>query len=110
MAEKEIIKELEAQVAALIADHKRLSRLSDDLTRERNSLLSERRELQMQVTQLNSEISSLRLSVALGGNDKDKDKARARVNQLMREVDRCIALLNKVDKEQELLTNSRDDE
>ncbi len=101
MAEKSIIKELEAQVAALMADHKRLAELNADLQEQINSLSKERRELQEKAAEQSSEISSLRLSVALGGNNTDKNKARARVNQLMREVDRCIALLNKVEQEQE---------
>ncbi len=101
MAEKSIIKELEAQVAALMADHKRLAELNADMQGQIDSLTKERRELQERVSEQSSEISSLRLSVALGGNNTDKNKARARVNQLMREVDRCIALLNKVEQEQE---------
>ncbi|MFI3316159.1 MAG: hypothetical protein SNF93_01100 [Rikenellaceae bacterium] len=103
MADKSIIKELESQVAALIADHKRLSALNAELEAQREKLLSERRELQKQVASQGSELSSLRLSQALSGSSADRDKARARVNQLMREVDRCIALLNKVDTEQEAL-------
>ncbi len=101
MAEKSIIKELEAQVAALMADHKRLAELNADMQGQIDSLTKERRELQERVSEQSSEISSLRLSVALGGNNTDKNKARARVNQLMREVDRCIALLSKVEQEQE---------
>ncbi len=99
MADKEIITELEAQIGLLVADHKRLSLLVNDLEKMRERLMVERRELQTQVSELSSELSSLRLSEALSGNGKDRDKARARVNQLMREVDRCIALLNKVDQE-----------
>lgn len=100
MADKSIIKELEAQVGLLIADHKLLSALNYELEQQREKLLAERRELQGQVADLTAELSSLRLSVALSGNSTDKNKARARVNQLMREVDRCIGLLNKVDQEQ----------
>ena len=37
----------------------------------------------------------MRLSEGLGGPAGDRDKARARINRLMREVDRCIALLSK---------------
>ncbi len=99
MADKSIIKELEAQVSALVADHKRLSAINRELEVVREKLLVERRTLQEQVATLSSEISSLRLSEALSGNGMDKDKARARVNQLMREVDRCIALLNRVEEE-----------
>ncbi len=99
MADKSIIKELEAQVGLLIADHKRLSGLTADLEKAKEKLIEERRQLQMQVAELTAELSKLRLSEALSGNGMDKDKARGRINQLMREVDRCIALLNKVDQE-----------
>ncbi len=99
MADKGIIKELEAQVGLLMADHKRLLRLNGELIAERERLTLERREQQKQVAELSAELSSLRLSEALSGNGTDRDRARARVNQLMREVDRCIALLNKVEKE-----------
>ncbi len=100
MAQKGIIAELKAQVDVLVADHKRLSGLNAELQLAREKLLVERRALSEQVAQLTSELSSLRLSEALSGNGIDKDRARARVNQLMREVDRCIALLNKVDQEE----------
>ncbi len=83
----------------LVADHKRLSRLNAELELQRERLLVERRDLQQQVAELSSELSSLRLSEALSGNGIDNERARARVNQLMREVDRCIALLNRVDQE-----------
>ncbi|MFR9503392.1 MAG: hypothetical protein SNH73_02925 [Rikenellaceae bacterium] len=99
MADKSIIRELEAQVGVLVAYHKRLSEINRELELVRDKLLVERRALQERVAELSSELSSLRLSEALSGNGEDKDKARARVNQLMREVDRCIALLNAVDKE-----------
>ena len=37
----------------------------------------------------------MQLTAGLAGGSADKEKARARVNRLMREVDKCIALLNK---------------
>ncbi|MFI3285089.1 MAG: hypothetical protein R3Y08_00395 [Rikenellaceae bacterium] len=101
MANKSIIKELETQVGLLVTDHKRLSRANAELLEQREKLWRERRELQQQVAELSSELSSLRLSEALSGRGIDNERARGRVNQLMREVDRCIALLNKVDHDEE---------
>ena len=37
----------------------------------------------------------MQLAEGLSGGGRNRAKARARVNRLMREVDRCIALLEK---------------
>ncbi len=94
MAEKSIIKELESQIAVLLSDHKRLKGMVAELTEQSDKLTAERRTLTEQVAELNAELTTLRLGRALSGNKADKDKSRARVNNLMREVDKCIALLN----------------
>ena len=65
------------------------------LTAERDSLKEEKRALEQRVRDLDHELSKLQLSEGLAGGGADKEKARARVNRLMREVDKCIALLNK---------------
>ena len=44
---------------------------------------------------LKAEIQRLRLAEGLSGNSADNSKSRARINQLLREVDKCIALLAK---------------
>ena len=36
----------------------------------------------------------MQLAAGLAGDRRDKEKARTRVNRLMREVDKCIALLD----------------
>ena len=94
MADKSIIKDLEVQIANLLSDHKRIYALNSSLNQQKAKLLAERRALQEQVTELTNELSALRLSQALGGQATDRDKSRARINHLMREVDKCIALLN----------------
>ena len=73
MAEKKVISDFEAQIRQLIADHRRLTALCKELAR----------------TQLGQ---------GLAGNAPDQSKAIARVNRLMREVDKCITLLNKPDR------------
>ena len=39
----------------------------------------------------------MQLAEGLAGGSGNRDKARARVNRLMREVDKCIALLERSD-------------
>ena len=80
MADKSVITNIEARVRQLIDDHKRLSDLCAELTAQR-------------VRELDAELARMQLTEGLAGGGRNREKARARVNRLMREVDKCIALL-----------------
>lgn len=95
MAVKSIIVELEARQERLIQEHRKMVVECGKLVAERDALKEEKRRLEERVRALDHELERLQLSEGLAGNSADKEKARARVNRLMREVDKCIALLNK---------------
>ncbi len=93
MAEKEIIKRLRDQVERLIADHERIARECRALVKERDKLLAEKHRLEEKVREQDTHIKSLELVGAMRGGEGNVERARARVNSLLREVDRCIATL-----------------
>ncbi len=93
MADKSVIESIETRVGALIEDHRRLGGVCRELTAERDALKAANRQLEERVRHLESEMSRVQLVAGLSGTKGDKDKARARVNHLMREVDKCIALV-----------------
>jgi uncharacterized coiled-coil DUF342 family protein len=93
MADKSVITNIEARVRQLIDDHKRLSDLCAELTAQRDTLRSEKRTLEERVRELDAELARMQLTEGLAGGGRNREKARARVNRLMREVDKCIALL-----------------
>ena len=93
MADKSVITNIEAHVRQLIDDHKRLSDLCAELTAQRDTLRSEKRTLEERVRELDAELARMQLTEGLAGGGRNREKARARVNRLMREVDKCIALL-----------------
>lgn len=95
MANKSIIEGIEKKVARLIEQHDHLKRQSATLQAERDNLVAKNRELTNKLAEAERRISTLELSEGLAGNAADKKQAKARVNRLMREIDRCIALLNK---------------
>lgn len=97
MTDKSVIVNLEARMRALIDDHRRLATLCGELTAQRDSLLSENRSLQERIRDLDAELQRMQLTEGLAGTSRDREKARARVNRLMREVDKCIALLGRPD-------------
>lgn len=94
MAVKTLITDIESRMRRLMDDHRRLEGLCGELTAERDALRSEKRTLQERLQTMERELSTLRLGQAMAGAG-DREKARARVNRLMREVDKCIALLIK---------------
>ncbi len=98
MATKSIINRIEGRVDQLLTDHQRLSDLCRSLQVERDALLRERRVLQEEVKGLEHQLTVLQLCEGLGSSSQDREQsrapARARVNRLMREVDKCINLLS----------------
>lgn len=97
MADKSVITELGNRIRQLIDDHRRLSELAAELAAENGTLKAENRSLQEKRKELETELSRMQLTAGFAGDDRDRDKARARVNRLMREVDKCIALLSTAD-------------
>lgn len=95
MADKSVITNIEARIRQLIDDHKRLSDLCTELSAERDALRVEKRSLEERIRVLDAEVARMQLTEGLAGGGPNRDKARARVNRLMREVDKCIALLGK---------------
>ena len=93
MADKDIIRRLHDEVERLIADHEKLSRECRTLAKERDKLLSEKHRLEERVREQETRIKGLELAEVMRGDDGNVERARARVNNLLREVDRCIVAI-----------------
>jgi uncharacterized protein YrzB (UPF0473 family) len=70
--------------------------------REKNRMLVEelqRKEEELMqahkvILELRSDYEDLRLAQALGDNDEEREMVHQRISQLVREIDKCIDLLN----------------
>ena len=69
--------------------------LAEVIQKKYADTMPENRTLQERVRSLEEELSCVRLAEGLAGGGRNRERARARVNRLVREVDRCIALLNR---------------
>lgn len=96
MACKSIITHIEAQAARIIGQYEKLEADYAQLLQQRDALRAEAREREETIRDLKAEVERLRLAESLSGNTSDRTKSRARINRLLREVDKCIALLTKV--------------
>lgn len=101
MSRKVVLDSIEKNAARLIADNRRLRE-------ENGNLAAARQKLRDEVARLTAELAGTQRSLAVKqlvegftneagniGGDKGIKAARTRVNNLLREVDGCIALLNK---------------
>ncbi|MFI3266933.1 MAG: hypothetical protein R3Y15_07260 [Rikenellaceae bacterium] len=90
-----IIEDIKKKIEVITSDNKRLRSEILKLTAERDGLKEQRREMQVKVDGLNKRIAMLETATAVGGTAGDTQVAKARINRLLREIDKCVLLLNK---------------
>lgn len=103
MSGKAVVESIAKNVAQLIGENRRLRDQVTRLTSSQGNMRDENRRLAAEKAELERRLTIKELAEGFaGGNsagtglDRKGNKiARARVNRLMREVDKCIALLNR---------------
>lgn len=91
-----MLEELRQNISGLIALYEAERQRADGLEErlERSNALVE--EYKTQIIELNGQIDNLKLSMAFGGGG-DSRMSRERIDKLVREIDKCIKLLEKED-------------
>lgn len=88
------LKELDGLINALIAEQQLLKKEVINSRGEIQRLEHENQGLRQELELAKDEVRDLKLARGLVGSEPEADLARARIQSLMREIDRCIALLN----------------
>ncbi|MDR1671792.1 MAG: hypothetical protein LBR57_04670 [Alistipes sp.] len=98
MSGKALIESIARGAGRLIEENRRLTGEVERLEASRGRLREENRRLAAENSALEQRLTVKDLAAGFGGGSETRQNtklARARVNRLMREVDKCIALLNK---------------
>lgn len=91
----ELAKQLENKVAALLARFAEANETITKLSAE-NARLQAELQQQAEECKLSEErFTNYRLTCGLTGNSEQKAETRRRITQIVREIDRCIELLNR---------------
>lgn len=90
-----IIDRLRSKIVGVVADRNRLENDLLKVETAKENLKQDKEELEKRVTELEQRIRVLELSKGMLSVSSDAKSARERVNRLLREVDKCIALLNR---------------
>ena len=86
---------LRRSVEALVSEHEKLRELVTDLENELSAVRRELAEKNEEVKELQSRYERAKFSGAILGSGDDAAMARKRVSELVREIDKCIALLDR---------------
>lgn len=95
MESKTIIATLKGQVGKLLDDNRMLRTELRKLVAERERIALQKREAEEKILALEKRVRTLETARAFAGSKSDNRAARLRVNRLIREIDNCIALMNR---------------
>ncbi len=89
------INSLREKVSRLIEDNRMLRAELKKADAERQKSVLQKRKAEEKSLELEKRLRKLETAGALGGQAGDTRAARQRINKLLREIDRCIALMNR---------------
>jgi hypothetical protein len=97
MTEREtvLLRELKSKLDKLITLHLRMKREKQLLIEDQTQLNEKIRLLSLQNEELIRKLEDLKFAKSLLGADEDSHEAKLKLNRIVREIDKCIALLNK---------------
>lgn len=91
----EIVSELRGQISRLISLYQDLKLEKEELVREKMNLLEQVESLSKKNDDFKHQYDTLKLAKTFAANTGDSQQAKNKISQIVREIDKCIALLNK---------------
>ena len=93
---RETVVNIENKVNKIISLYRSLKKEKDEILEEITNLRSEILERDKNIKSLEEKIKLLRITRSVGAHDLEINKeSRQKINEYVREIDKCIALLNK---------------
>jgi len=89
------IENLKAKIVDVISIYEHLKK-TNTLLEEDNSNLTKKIQLKdYEISELQQQYETLKIAKTLTSSSKDSHDAKIKVNKIVREIDKCIGLLNK---------------
>jgi len=89
-----LVKELKEKIRLIFDEFNKLEMRNGELHQEIISLKDKIRFLEEEKGLLGTKYENLKLAKTLESGYSDNQAARQKINKLMREIDKCVALLN----------------
>mgnify|MGYP001348007817 CR=1 FL=1 len=93
---KDLVVNIESKVNKIISLYNSLKKEKEEILEENKILKSEVEDRDKDIKRLDEKIKLLRITKSVSTQDVEKNKeSRQKINEYVREIDKCIALLNK---------------
>jgi len=93
---KNLVENIEKKVSKLIQLYQSAQKEKEEILTENNKLKSELSDKDKTINSLEEKIKLLRITKSVSTQDDERNKeSRQKINEYVREIDKCIALLNK---------------
>ena len=92
---KTIINNIEVKVGKLIAKYDQLNAEKLDLQRNNDTLNVRLQEKESQIVVLQDKVKLMNISKSVDASKEEVKSTRLKINEYVREIDKCISLLNK---------------
>lgn len=93
--QEELIRELKNQVHLLMAKYSTLKKEYNQLVLDNRSLLNQTSEHEVEIETLERQYSTAKVATGVLAKGNNVNEARTEINRIVREIDNCIALLNR---------------
>ena len=92
---KTIINNIELKVGKLIEKSNQLTAEKNSLRQNNDALNAQLQEKEKQIVALQDKVKLMNISKSVDTSEEDVKATRLKINEYVREIDKCIALLNK---------------
>jgi len=92
---KNIINNIEVKVGKLVTKCSQLSVEKDNLQQNNDALNVQLQEKEKRIVTLQDKVKLMNISKSVDATKEDVKATRLKINEYVREIDKCIALLNK---------------
>ena len=92
---KTIINSIEVKVGKLIEKLSQIQLEKSDLQKNNSTLNAKLQEQEEQIIALQDKVKLMNISKTVDTDQEDVKATRLKINEYVREIDKCIALLNK---------------
>ena len=92
---KTIINSIEAKLLNLINNFNKIQKENSDLQKNNYALNERLQEKERLIANLQDKVKLMNISRSVDSDSEDVKATRSKINEYIREIDRCIALLNK---------------
>jgi predicted nuclease with TOPRIM domain len=92
---KTIVDSIEEKVKKLIARLTQIQLEKSDLQMNNDALNVKLQEQEKQIVELQDKVKLINISKSVDVDKEDVKATRSKINEYVREIDKCIALLNK---------------